>query len=97
MKKQSKIPKQIEVMLYAQRWCGENDIEFYTKEITRVFVVIRQNNEIYELELSQTEIELRAEEKDPMFFIKKTNGSGTDYPFDQLGDADSELTIVSGT
>ena len=42
-------------------------------------------------------LELRAEEKDPMFFIKKTNGSGTDYPFDQLGDADSELTIVSGT
>jgi len=62
MKKQSKIPKQIEVMLYAQRWCGENDIEFYTKEITRLFVVIRQNNKIYELELSQTEIELRAEE-----------------------------------
>ena len=29
--------------------------------------------------------------------IKKTVGSGTDYPFDQLGDADSELTIVSGT
>ena len=47
MKKESKIPKQIEVMLYAQRWCGENDIEFYTKEITRLFVVIRQNNEIY--------------------------------------------------
>ena len=42
-------------------------------------------------------IELRGEEINPMYFIKKTNGSGTDYPFDQLGDADSELTIVSGT
>jgi hypothetical protein len=29
--------------------------------------------------------------------IKRTAGSGTDYPFDALGDADSELTIVSGT
>ena len=48
-------------------------------------------------DMSGYTIELRAEEKDPMFFIKKTNGSGTDYPFDQLGDADSELTIVSGT
>lgn len=48
-------------------------------------------------DMSGYTLELRAEEKDPMFFIKKTNGSGTDYPFDQLGDADSELTIVSGT
>jgi len=62
MKKESKIPKEIEIMLYAQRWLGENDIEFYTKEITRLFVVIRQNNKIHELELSQTEKELRAEE-----------------------------------
>ena len=42
-------------------------------------------------------IEFTAEEKEPLYNIKKTNGSGTDYPFDQLGDADSELTIVSGT
>jgi hypothetical protein len=59
---ESKIPKEIEVMLDAQRWCGENDIEHYTKEWIRLFIVIRQNNEIYELELSQTEIELRAKE-----------------------------------
>ena len=58
----SKIPKEIEVMLNAQRWCRENDIEHYTKEWIRLFIVIRQNNEIYKLELSQTEIELRAEE-----------------------------------
>jgi len=57
-----KIPKEIEIMLDAQRWCRENDIEHYTKEWVRLFIVIRQNNEIYELELSQTEIELRAEE-----------------------------------
>ena len=38
-----------------------------------------------------------AEEKLPLYSIIKTVGSGTDYPFDQLGDADSELTIVSGT
>ena len=42
-------------------------------------------------------IEFTAEEKEPLYNIIKTNGSGTDYPFDQLGDADSELTIVSGT
>jgi hypothetical protein len=42
-------------------------------------------------------LEFSAEEKEPIYSIKKTNGSGTDYPFDQLGDADSELTIVSGT
>ena len=42
-------------------------------------------------------IEFGAEEKQPIYSIKKTVGSGTDYPFDQLGDADSELTIVSGT
>ena len=42
-------------------------------------------------------IEFTAEEKEPIYNIKKTHGSGTDYPFDQLGDADSELTIVSGT
>ena len=59
---ESKIPKEIEVMLDAQRWCRENDIEHYTKEWIRLFIVIRQNNEIYELELSQTEIELRAKE-----------------------------------
>jgi RNA polymerase subunit RPABC4/transcription elongation factor Spt4 len=57
-----KIPKEIEIMLDAQRWCRQNDIEHYTKEWIRLFIVIRQNNEIYELELSQTEIELRAEE-----------------------------------
>ena len=57
-----KIPKEIEIMLDAQRWCRENDIEHYTKEWVRLFIVIRQNNEIYELELTQTEIELRAEE-----------------------------------
>ena len=42
-------------------------------------------------------LEFSAEEKEPIYSIKKTVGSGTDYPFDQLGDADSELTIVSGT
>jgi len=61
-KEESKIPKEIEIMLDAQRWCHENDIEHYTKEWIRLFIVIRQNNEIYELELSQTEIELRAKE-----------------------------------
>jgi len=61
-KEESKIPKEIELMLDAQRWCRENDIEHYTKEWIRLFIVIRQNNEIYELELSQTEIELRAKE-----------------------------------
>ncbi len=48
-------------------------------------------------DMSGYTIEFSAEEKEPIFSIKKTNGSGTDYPFDQLGDADSELTIVSGT
>jgi hypothetical protein len=63
MKKQeSKIPKEIQTMLYAQRWCYENNIEHYTRELVRLFVVIRNNNKIYELELSQTEIELRAKE-----------------------------------
>ena len=57
-----KIPKEIEIMLNAQRWCHEKDIEHYTKEVIRLFVVIRQNNEIFELELSQKEIELRAKE-----------------------------------
>ena len=48
-------------------------------------------------DMSGFTLELEAQEKEPIFMIKKTNGSGTDYPFDQLGDADSELTIVSGT
>ena len=60
--KESKIPKEIETMLYAQRWCHENNIEHYTKELVRLFIVIRKNKEIYELELSPTEIELRAKE-----------------------------------
>jgi uncharacterized protein (DUF934 family) len=62
MKKENKIPKEIEIMLNAQRWCRENDIEHYTKHIIRLFIVIRQNDKIYELELSQTQIELIAEE-----------------------------------
>ncbi len=40
-------------------------------------------------------LELRAEEVDPMIWIKPTSGGGTDYPFDQLGDADADLTIVA--
>ena len=48
-------------------------------------------------DMSGFTLELEAQEKEPIFMIKRTNGSGTDYPFDQLGDADSELTIVSGT
>ena len=40
-------------------------------------------------------LEMRAEEKDPMIWIKPTSGGGTDYPFDQLGDADADLTIVA--
>jgi len=48
-------------------------------------------------DMSGYTLEFSAEEKEPIYSIKKTNGSGTDYPFDQLGDADSELTIVSGT
>ena len=48
-------------------------------------------------DMSGYTLELRGEEKDPMYWVKRTLGSGTDYPFDQLGDADSELTIVSGT
>jgi len=61
-KEESKIPKEIQTMLYAQRWCHENNIEHYTRELVRLFVVIRNNNKIYELELSPTEIELRAKE-----------------------------------
>jgi sensor histidine kinase YesM len=61
-KEESKILKEIQTMLYAQRWCHENNIEHYTRELVRLFVVIRNNNKIYELELSQTEIELRAKE-----------------------------------
>jgi len=62
MTKETKIPKEIEVMLNAQRWCRENDIEHYTKEWIRLFIVIRKNKKIYELELSQIQIELIAEE-----------------------------------
>ena len=40
-------------------------------------------------------LELRAEEVDPMIWIKPTSGGGTDYPFDQLADADADLTIVA--
>jgi hypothetical protein len=39
-------------------------------------------------------IEFAAEEKLPLYSIIKTAGSGTDYPFDQLGDADADLTIT---
>ena len=49
-------------MLNAQRWCRENDIEHYTKEWIRLFIVIRKNKNIFELELSQTQIEIIAEE-----------------------------------
>jgi|TARA_R110002033_G_scaffold117172_1_gene161334 uncharacterized protein (DUF934 family) len=62
MTTETKIPKEIEVMLNAQRWCRENDIEHYTKEWVRLFIVIRKNKNVYELELSQTQIELIAEE-----------------------------------
>ena len=62
MTTETKIPKEIEVMLNAQRWCRENDIEHYTKEWIRLFIVIRKNKNVYELELSQTQIELIAEE-----------------------------------
>ena len=48
-------------------------------------------------DMSGFTLELEAQEKEPIFKIKRTAGSGTDYPFDALGDADSELTIVSGT
>ena len=40
-------------------------------------------------------LELRAEEVDPMIWLKPTAGSGTDYPFDGLSDADADLTIVA--
>ena len=46
-------------------------------------------------DMSGYTLELRAEEKDPLIWIKRTNGSGTDFPFDQLGDADADLTIVA--
>jgi hypothetical protein len=46
-------------------------------------------------DMSGFTLEMRAEEKDPLIWIKRTNGSGTDYPFDQLGDADADLTIVA--
>ena len=62
MTTETKIPKEIEVMLNAQRWCRENDTEHYTKEWVRLFIVIRKNKNVYELELSQTQIELIAEE-----------------------------------
>ena len=61
-KKEMEIPKEIEVMLNAQRWCHKNDIEHYTKQLTRLFVVIRKNDKIYELELSKNEIEKIAAE-----------------------------------
>ena len=61
-KEEMEIPKEIEVMLNAQRWCHKNDIEHYTKQLIRLFVVIRKNDKIYELELSQNEIEKIAEE-----------------------------------
>jgi hypothetical protein len=61
-KEEVQIPKEIEIMLNAQRWCRDNDIEHYTRELIRLFIVIRRDDEIYELELSQSEIELRAEE-----------------------------------
>ena len=48
-------------------------------------------------DMSGFTLELEGQEKEPIFMIKRTAGSGTDYPFDALGDADSELTIVSGT
>jgi RNA polymerase subunit RPABC4/transcription elongation factor Spt4 len=62
MTKETEIPKEIGVMLNAQRWCRENDIEHYTKEWIRLFIVIRKNKNIFELELSQTQIEIIAEE-----------------------------------
>ena len=40
-------------------------------------------------------LDLRAEEKDPMIWLKATAGSGTDYQFDGLSDADADLTIVA--
>lgn len=46
-------------------------------------------------DMSGYTLELRAEEKDPLIWIKRTAGSGTDFPFDQLGDADADLTIVA--
>jgi 23S rRNA A2030 N6-methylase RlmJ len=61
-KEEMEIPKEIDVMLNAQRWCRKNDIEHYTKQLIRLFVVIRKNDKIYELELSQNEIEKIAEE-----------------------------------
>jgi hypothetical protein len=60
--KKVKIPKWIERMLYSQRWCNNNDIEHYVKEGDRLFIVIRKDNKIHELELSQKEIALRAKE-----------------------------------
>ena len=41
-------------------------------------------------------LELRAEEKDPMIWLKPTAGSGTDYPFDGLSD-EASLNIAVGT
>ena len=46
-------------------------------------------------DMSGYTLDLRAEEKDPMIWIKPTSGGGTDYPFDQLSDADADLTIVA--
>ena len=46
MTTETKIPKEIEVMLNAQRWCRENDIEHYTKEWVRLFIVIRKNKNV---------------------------------------------------
>jgi len=62
IEKENEIPKEIQTMLYAQRWCHENNIEHYTRQLVRLFIVIRKNNNIYELELSPKEIELRAKE-----------------------------------
>jgi|TARA_R110002110_G_scaffold404272_1_gene622456 hypothetical protein len=61
-KEEFAIPKEIEIMLHSQRWCHNNDIEHYVKEGFRLFIVIRKNNKVYELELSQEETELRAKE-----------------------------------
>jgi 23S rRNA A2030 N6-methylase RlmJ len=56
-KKETEIPKEIQIMLDAQRWCYENDIEHYTRQLVRLFIVIRKNDKVYELELHQNEIE----------------------------------------
>jgi len=62
MTKESEIPKEIQIMLDAQNWCRKNDIEHYTRQWVRLFIVIRQNKKVYELELAQNEIEKIATE-----------------------------------